>query len=115
MKDINISDFSGTKLNTTELTMILFKADNCPYCDDFLPLYKKLSNKYKTLSFSSFNMGDIKEINSPGRDFINNLNKSGIVIKTFPTILLFKNGFYLGRFLDDRTEVNLNTYINNLL
>lgn len=108
------SDFDGTFLKSyqNDLVLIFFKMKNCKYCIEFEPVYKELSIKYKhNIIFTIINIDEEKEfINELKNDYLNRFD-----IKTFPTILLFKQGYFLSKYYGSRDKNIFISALNNML
>lgn len=90
------------KINNVKIT--LFSVDWCPYCINFIPLWKKFAkineNKIVCEQIDCTNDGSYKE----------KYKFSG-----YPTLLLFDNDNNIHKFEEERTLDNLTKFINKFL
>jgi thiol-disulfide isomerase/thioredoxin len=111
--NIKSSDFQGSYLKSfpNNIVIILFKMDNCKYCNEFLPTYEKLSTQYKNkIIFTSIDRGSETEL-------INDLNSNiyGYEIKSYPTIVIYNQGIYLTTYQEDRNYNIISMFLQNIL
>ncbi len=74
------------------LYMLLLYVNKCIYCKLFIPKFKKLSDEYKEdyITFGGILFSDNDNERSQQKQLINKLY--GIEIKTFPCIIIVKDG-----------------------
>jgi thioredoxin-like negative regulator of GroEL len=113
IKNITKTDFEGTLLKTyqNDIVIILFKAEWCKFCVQFKPLYEELSKKYKSnIIFTQIDIDEESEL-------LNNINVNpfSYSIKTYPTIVIYKQGYYLDTFIKKREKDILVSYLNNII
>jgi thiol-disulfide isomerase/thioredoxin len=111
--EITNKAFEGSFLKSFQhdLVIILFKMDKCQYCIDFIPLYNQLSTDYRSyIIFTSINRDTNKEL-------ISGINKNiyGYTIESFPTIVIYKQGYFLTKFTEERTYDNLTKFLSEII
>jgi thiol-disulfide isomerase/thioredoxin len=114
MSIINLkqTDFDGSYLKNyiNNIVIILFKAEWCKYCVEFKPLYNELSIKYKSkIIFAQVDIDAEKEL-------LNNINSNpfGFAIKTYPTVIIYKQGYYLLTYKYKREKDIFINFLNNI-
>ena len=111
--NINKTDFEGSFLKSypNDIVIILFKAEWCKFCVEFKSLYEELSKKY--ISKVIFTQIDIDS----ETELLNNINANpfSYSIKTYPTIVIYKQGYYLDTFTEKRERDILISYLNNII
>jgi len=82
---LTLDDFDGRNLKNTEPIAILFKAEWCPFCREFTPIFESL-RKAKL----RFAIVDISDFDNPLWVTFD--------IDIVPTVLLFKSGKVIQRY-----------------
>ena len=83
-------------------SIVYFYMKDCPYCDNFNPIWDKFTKTYK---------GKVKIQKYERSKVINKLKKYNI--ESFPTIIkIYEDGTFQ-KFNDNRTIKNLNKFIKN--
>jgi len=110
---IDNTSFDGSflKLYQNDIVIILFKAKWCKFCVDFEPLYNTLSTKYRLdIIFTSIDVDDNTELISEL-----NLHPFGFNIKTYPTIVVYKQGVYLSTYIGNRNKDDMELFLSHII
>ena len=74
------------------VSMLFFYRSGCPYCREFLPVFKKLGQEYqgKPVEFLVIEFSNDAAIRKMQKEKI--AQEDGIAIVTFPCLVFYKNG-----------------------
>lgn len=100
--ELTSNDFNGQNLKFIPgKSIILYYATWCGYCTDFKPVYNEMAKFYKDITFTQVDIDKNQEMISK-----NNKMLYTYKVKSFPTIVLYKNGKYVRTFTQNRTQDN---------
>lgn len=105
------SNFTGTLLNGAEnqIVLILFKAEWCGHCQNFLPTFKKLTENLNSNQLCAVVDADEES------ELINQINSFiyGYKVQGFPTLVLYHDGKFIKTYEGDRSIEDLLEFMNN--
>lgn len=112
------SDAGYLKMCAEECCLVIFYKPHCPYCIQAAPLFTKVASMCPFAEFKAVNYyecGNQQLIETMNKTFSESQaavktiepDPSTFLIKTFPTILLFKKGHPVEKFEGERTEEKL--------
>jgi thioredoxin-like negative regulator of GroEL len=108
--DLKKKDFTGSCLDTYNKgpVVILFKANWCSFCTEFIPKYEEFCESTKDKVICA--MVDIDEES----ELLNEINSFiyGYKVTGFPTIVLYNDGHYIKTYSGDRDIQDLIKFIN---
>lgn len=100
--ELTSNDFYGQNLKFIPgKAVILYYATWCGACKEFKPIFKEMPNLYKDITFAQVDIDKNQEMISK-----NNKMLYTYKVKSFPTIVLYKNGKYVRTFTDNRIQNN---------
>lgn len=108
--ELSEKDFTGNVLDTykNNKVMILFKAEWCGYCKQFMPVFTELSKNYRgDVIFAVIDIDANKELLMTINSFL-----YGYKVQGFPTVVMYNNGYYEETYQGPRTINNLVNYLN---
>jgi len=117
IKELSSKDFDkkiSFKLKSNEDSFIMFYAPWCGYCKQTKDLWMDLalSSSFKDVNILAFNCEKNKKyLNKLNLDF-QKLGKIPL-IKSYPTLILYKNGLPNKQFNEERNMSNLKKFLNN--
>jgi len=82
----SINDFEGQRLKDTTPVAIVFQADWCPFCRQFIPIFESSLSQEKL----PFAVVDLNDLSNPLWEVFH--------INVVPSILLFNNGRLIQRY-----------------
>lgn len=97
----NLKHFNNGKV------VILYKADWCHYCQQFMPIYASLS-EYTNIPFLMVDVDKNKTFIQKNNQFANTYK-----VSSYPTIVFYKNGKFVKKYTGNRDPVDLITKITN--
>lgn len=117
IKEITSKDFEKNisfrlKPKLHEYSFVMFYAPWCGYCKQTKDMWIELASEIKDVNMLAFNCEKNKKyLNKLNLDF-QQLGKIPL-IKSYPTLILFKNGFPHEQFNDERNINNLKKFLKN--
>ena len=115
---ITHADFSGLLLKKkfdNKVVLLKFYVDWCGYCKRTIPLFNNLANHYK--NDSKVEIAEYDCDDEDNKEYINEyINKFnyGYKVQGYPTIVLYKNGVFVGQYNGERSENAMIKVLNEL-
>lgn len=101
MITLNSTHFSGQYLKAfnNDVVMLLYKAEWCGYCTKIKPEYNKLSKllEHKVI-VAQIDIDENKDLIAQNNKFL-----FGYKVNQFPTIVIYKNGYFVDEYTGQRT------------
>lgn len=88
--------------------IVLFKTDNCGYCDRFFPIYSKVSSKESRMTFACVDVNN-------NRNVVVMSKGTKVPIKAVPLILVYVNGRIKLKYNGDRSEASFSSFVQKAL
>jgi len=92
------------------ITLVLFKAINCPGCKKFEPDFVELYHRYKV---NGVNFATL-DVNS-NNHLIKMTQSTDLPIVKVPTLILFKDGNIFAHYTGKKNEVSVSSFLNKIL
>ncbi len=113
MLQLKEQHFEGQFLKAfqNDVVVILYKADWCDYCRKIKPEYNKLDKLlFNKAVVSVVDVDDSKRLVSQNNKFL-----YGYKVQGYPTIVIYKNGYFVKKYEGERTANQIAAEVFRLL